>query len=234
VNRRLAVLLAACVLSCVTPVRADDPARLRLAALVEEAELLLDEFAGLQPAIERARAEGERLAASETALRTELPGLEREIAAYNEAAAALTETARQHRARCPLESDDSTLIETCNASGAELMDRYAVLERQRAQLAARQEALNQRVDRHNAERIAWQADRRDSGPRIDKNESDANRWVDSAREFMLSDPFAALATEAGSPAPCAGLRLSQSTAYHGTPGLKSLHACLQAVQGALR
>jgi chromosome segregation ATPase len=233
VNCRLAVLLAASVLSWVAPARADDPARLRLAALVEEAELLLDELAGLQPAIERLRVQGERLAASETALRAELPGLEREIAAYNDAAAALTEAARQHRARCPRESDDSTLIETCNASGAELMDRYAVLERQRAELAVRQEALNQRVDRHNAERLAWQADKRDSGPRIDKNESDANRWVGTAREFMLSDAFAALITEAGSPAPCAGLRLPQSAAYHGTPGLKSLHSCLQAVQSAL-
>jgi chromosome segregation ATPase len=233
-NRRVAVLLVACAMLLAAPARADDAARLRLAALAEEAELLREELAGLQPVIERLRAGGERLAESETTLRTELAALEREIAAYNEAAGALTEAAQQHRARCPRESDDSKLIEECNASGAGLMDRHAVLEQQRGELGERQQALNQRIDRHNADRIAWHADKRDNGPRIDTNESDANRWVESARGFMLSDGFAALTTQAGSPAPCTGLRPSESSAYHGTQGLKSLHACLQAVRTAPR
>jgi chromosome segregation ATPase len=215
------------------PTRADDGARLRLAALVEEAELLLEELAGLQPTIERLRAEGERLAGSEAALRGESPALEREIAAYNAAAGALVEAAQQHRTRCRRQAEDAALTEECNAAGAELMDRYAVLERQRVELAARQQALNERIDRHNADRLAWQADKRENAPRIDRNESDANRWIGSTRNFMLTDEFAALATRAGAPAPCAGLRLSEGTAYHGTQGLKSLHTCLHAVRVAL-
>jgi chromosome segregation ATPase len=234
VNRIAAALLAISALALSEVAWAEDPARLRLAALVEEADLLLEELAGLQPVIERLRAEGERLAAAQTALRAELAGLEREIAAYNEAAGALAEGARQHRGRCPRESDDSGLIERCNAAGAELMDRYAVLERQRAELAERRQALNQRIDQHNAARIAWQADKRDNGPRIDTNESDANRWVGSARGFMVSDAFAALAREADGPDECARLRVSDGNAYHGTEGLKSLHACLQAVRAGLR
>jgi hypothetical protein len=43
VNWRFAVLLGACATLLAVPVRADDGARLRLAALVEEAELLLEE-----------------------------------------------------------------------------------------------------------------------------------------------------------------------------------------------
>jgi len=113
------------------------------------------------------------------------------------------------------------------------MDRYAALDRQRVELAGRQQALNQRIDRHNADRLAWQAGKRESSPRIDRNESDANRWVGSARGFMLSEAFTALSTQAGAPAPCTGLRLSEGTAYHGTQGLKSLHACLHAVRTAL-
>jgi hypothetical protein len=234
VSRRFAVLLAACAALLAGPTRADDPARLRLAALVEQGELLLEEFAGLQPTIERLRVEGERLTDSEATLRTELVGLEREIAAYNEAASALIEAARQHRARCPQLSEDSKLIEQCNAGGAELMNRYAVLEQQRAELSGRQQTLNQRIERHNADRLAWHADKRDNGPRIDSNESEANRWVGSARGFMLSEPFAALTTEAGGPASCTDLRLSEATAYHGTQGLKALHVCLQSVRAGLR
>jgi hypothetical protein len=132
VNRIAAALLAISALALSGVAWAENPARLRRAALVEEADLLLEELAGLQPVIERLRVEGERLAAAQTALRAELAGLEREIAAYNEAAGALAEGARQHRGRCPRESEDSGLIERCNAAGAELMDRYAVLERQRA------------------------------------------------------------------------------------------------------
>jgi hypothetical protein len=233
VTWRLTLLVGACAVSLVGPTSADDGARLRLAALVEEAELLLEELAGLQPAITRLRTEGERLADSEAALRSESPALEGEIAAYNAGAGALVEAAQQHRARCPRPSQDAALIEECNTGGAELMERYAALERQRAELAARQQALNQRIDRHNADRLAWQADKRANSPRIDRNESDANRWVGSARNFMLSDGFTALATQAGAPAPCAGLRLSVGTAYQGTQGLKSLHACLHAVRVAL-
>ena len=234
VKRRLAVLAVVCTASLGVPASADDAARLRLAALAEEAELLLEELAGLQPTIDRLRTEGERLADSEAALRSESLALEREIAAYNDAAGALVEAAQQHRARCPRQSVDAALIEECNAGGAELLDRYAALERQRAELAGRQQALNQRIDRHNADRLAWQADKRENGPRIDRNESDANRWVASARGFMLSDDFTALARQAGAPAPCTGMRLSEGTAYHGTQGLKSLHACLHAVRDALR
>jgi hypothetical protein len=234
VSWRLAVLPVACVLSLAVPASADDGARLRRAARVEEAGLVLEELAGLQPTIERLRAEGERLAESEAALRSESLALEREIAAYNEAAGALIEVAQQHRARCPRQSEDAALIEECNTGGVELMDRYASLERQRTDLAARQQALNQRIDRYNADRLAWQSDKRENGPRIDRNESDANRWVGSARGFMLSDEFTALARQTDAPAPCAGLRLSEGTAYHGTQGLKSLHACLVAVRTGLR
>jgi hypothetical protein len=233
VKRRLAALVIVCAASLGVPASADDAARLRLAALAEEAELLLEELVGLRPTIERLRTEGERLADAEAALRGESVALEREIAAYNEAAGVLVEAAQQHRARCPRQPEDATLIEACNAGGAELLDRYAALERQRVELAGRQQDLNQRIDRHNADRLAWQADKRENGPRIDRNESDANRWVGSARGFMLSDDFTALARQAGAPAACAALRLSDGTAYHGTQGLTSLHTCLRAVRSAL-
>jgi hypothetical protein len=231
VKWRFTVLL----LSCVTflTAHADDGTRVRLAALTEQAELLLEELARLQPAIERLRTEGERLAASETTLTAELVSLEREIAAYNEAAGALIEAAQQHRARCPRQANDITLIEACNAAGADLIERYATLEQEHTELSARQQAVNQRVGRHNADRLVWVADKRDNGPRIDANESDANRWMGSARRLMLSNGFTALAKEAGSPPACTGLRLSDPAAYQGTQGLQSLSACLRAVQAAL-
>lgn len=220
-------------LAAALPAAADEGARLRLAALVEEGDLLLEELATLEPVIERIRAESERSSVAERALKNESVALDREIAAYNAAAAELARAARQHHESCPRQSQDDQLIDACNARGADLMDFNARLEWEHAPLTARQQALNQRIDRHNAERDTRRAQKRELAPRIDTNEADANRWASSARGFMLTDEFAALAAQAENPGACAELRLSDAAAYQGTRGLKLLQACLEAVKDAL-
>jgi hypothetical protein len=208
-------------------------ARLRSAALAEEGDLLLEEMAALAPLRARERAEGERLAATEKKLGVDVGRVEKQVADYNRAVTELNVTAAEHAQACPGTISGPALAQ-CTDRGAKLMDRAAELDRQRAALDQDQKEINARVDQHNRAREAWLAARRSSAPKLDANAADVQRWVSSARHFMATADFAALRDEAGKPAACTQLRLSDSSGLFGERGLKQLHACLKAVLASTR
>jgi hypothetical protein len=206
----------------------DGTGRLRLAALAEEGDLLLEEIAQLEPIRKRDSAEAERLAASEKKLAAEVANVEKEVKAYNKAVADLTQAAAAHAAECPGSVPESAL-EQCNESGGRLMDRTATLDRQYTSLQARQRDINAQVEQHNRAREAWRAARRENAARLDTNAADTQRWVNTARSFMTSSDFLALQRRAGQPAACARVRPNDVGAHFGEQGLRQLHACLKAV-----
>lgn len=223
-------LLAMALALAVPAASADDTAaRLRMAALVEEGDLLLDESAGLAPIRERQRAEGERLSASEKALRADVARVEKEVDAYNQAVAELSKAAAEHARMCPGTVSDALVVE-CNERGARIMDQAAGLDRRHMALEKEQKQVNARVAQHNESREAWHKSRHENAPKLDANAADTQRWVASARTFMKTPEFNALRDGAGRPPACANLRLSDAGAHFGDAGLERLLACLKAVQ----
>jgi hypothetical protein len=222
-----AALLA---LGAATAAAQDDggAARLRLAALAEEGDLLLEEMAGLEPLREKDRSEAERLAANEKKLTGEVTQMEKDVAAYNRAVEELSATAADYARTCP-SNPTAAATAGCTDQGARLMDRAAELDARRTALDAQQRDVNDRVTRHNQAREAWMAARRENAPRIDANAADTQKWVATARGFMATSDFAALRRRAGDPAACAGLRIADAGAHFGEQGLKRLHGCVKAV-----
>jgi hypothetical protein len=68
---------------------------------------------------------------------------------------------------------------------------------------------------------------------MDANAADTQRWVETARRFMVTPDFAAVRGRAGQPAACSGLRVADAGAHFGEQGLKQFHACIKAVLRAL-
>lgn len=228
-----ALAAAGLLLAAATAASADDSAaRLQLAALVEEAGLLLEESAGLEPIRQRIREDGERLAAAEKTLTEAVARTEQEVAAYNDAVAALTAEVAAHKQACP-PTRSAVTAANCNDALIRLLQRSTELEQQHAALAERQSQINAQVEQHNGARQAWLAARREHAPKIDANAADTQRWVTAARSVMVSDAFGALRRLAGSPPACDGLRVADGTALFGQEGLERLHGCLQAVARAI-
>ena len=206
--------------------------RLRLAALAEEGDLLLEEMTGLEPLRQKERSEAERLADDEKKLAAEVARVEKDVAAYNRAVEELTASAAEYAQACPA-NISAAAAGGCNDRGARLMDRAAELDARRTALDEQQRAVNESVTRHNQAREAWMAARRENAPRIDANAADTQKWVATARGFLATSDFAALRRRAGEPAACAGLRIADAGAHFGEQGLKQLHACVKAVLRAL-
>jgi hypothetical protein len=217
---------------CSAAVWADDAARLRTAALAEEGDLLLEEMVGLEPIRQRERDEAEQLRAGERQLAAEVAKVEKQVNAYNKAAAELNAAAAEHARTCPGSVADGAVAQ-CNERGERLMEQAAELDRRFSALQAEQSDLNARVDAHNRARQAWQAAKRENAPRLDANAADTQRWVSLARSFMASSEFAALTRRAGQPSACSRLRLSDTGAHFGEQGLRQLHGCLKAVLRAI-
>jgi hypothetical protein len=232
-NASMHVALALCLALQVALLHAEEGnARLRMSALVEEGDLLLEESAGLAPIRQHSRAQAERLAASEKKLSEDVARVEKEVAAYNKAATELSTAAAEHTRACPADVADSAVVR-CNERGARLMDQAAELDRKRMALEKVQTEVNARVDQHNRAREAMLAEQREYGPRLDANAADTQRWVSAARSFMLTPEFSALRERGGRPTACSQVRLADAGAHFGEQGLKQLHACLKAIQRGL-
>lgn len=225
----LALLLAAA-----SAARADEAAsRLRMAALLEEAHLLLDELKTLDPTTASVQAEGAKLREADRMLAQESARLAEAMANHNEAAAQLRRDVTMHRQRCPREMDDNAAIEACNARGAELAARGRELDAGYKALQGQRADLNRRIELHNVAWKAWHGARREHAPRLDTNEADAQHWVERAVPFMQSAEFAYLNTLARSPDACRGIRFDTTRVYSGVRGMRRLSACLDAVSAAL-
>ena len=208
-----------------------DAARLRAAALAEEAGLLVEEWAALEPLRQNGRSEAEQIAATERKLSVEVRRMQQDLDADNKAVAALRGMSVEHARECPSELDESQ-VEPCNERGAVLMDRAAELDRRYLALSARQRELNAQIEQNYRARAALSRSRQEAAPKLDVNAADIQRWVNAARPFMATRDFTALVASAGKPAACTQLRLGDANGFFGKPGLDRLHACLRAVLGA--
>lgn len=226
----VAVCLAfAGLLSRVPAWSQDDPARLRLAALTQGGDLLLQQAAMLQPRTRELEQRSGELAAEERQLEADVAAVERLVREYNAEVGALASEVGAQRERCTSGSLDAQQVRDCNDAGANLAAQALSLEQRRTKLVERQQALNQSIDRHNTRRLEWDRARREHGGRRSANESDVRQWLQRARAFWRTDGFAALSRAAGSPVACSSARLSMSDAAHPVEALKRMQLCLKAV-----
>ena len=219
-----------------SPAHADDAGlRLRIQALIEEGDLLLEEASGLDPTTQDIEQQGPRLSQAEKELTEGWADIEQEVARYNAAVKELTKAVRQHRESCPRELDQDSAIETCNGNAAGLTKRSAALDRKRLELQRQQQELTKGVDDYAAKRKQWMEHRREHAPKAELNARDGRNWLDSARSFLATDEFGALSRRAGEPGACRSATGSSGTTPSAVVSdVKRVYACLKAVRSALQ
>ena len=204
--------------------------RLRLEALVQEGDLLLEEAATLSPSDEQLAEEGRRLVASEQALREEVQALNQNITQFNEAMAEQNRAVRTVQSQCPRRTDDQALADACDKRIAQLREQANLLEDDRLQLRARQVELNARVDKQNA----WARDygkRKGTQDSHDKlNQRDSDEWLARAKQLLASEEFTVLSAHAGNPEACRADQLDEIATLGARLALERVQACLKAVE----
>jgi hypothetical protein len=224
--------LAIC-LGAAAAVQADEVTdRLKLTALIEEGDLLLDEANALQPTTERLAREGEQLDQVEPKLREESAALDAAIAKFNGQNNDLERAVQEHRQRCPRESEDKALVESCNAMAAGLQGVAQQLEQERPRLQARQQELKTRIEQHNALRREWAVRKRDHDARLQANRSDSEPWLTSAKSFLASDSTKAIVRKAGDPAQCKASAPAELAGLAPGEAVRRVQACLKALAPA--
>ena len=204
--------------------------QLRLEALVQEGDLILEEAATLAPSDAQLAEEGQQLVASEKALREEVQALNQNIVQFNAAMAEQNRAVQTFQAQCPGQTSDQARADACDKRIAQLREQANLLEDERLQLRAHQEELNARVDKQNA----WGRDYgkrkgvQDSHDRL--NQRDSDEWLVRAKQFFASEDFAALLAHAGSPQACSADRMVEAGALSARPALEQVQACLKALK----
>lgn len=226
----VAVLSAAVLTGLAGHAAANEEAeRLKLRALTEEAGLILDEQAQLQPITDKLAKESEQLDSVEQMLRTESNAVNEAVNKYNEANKGLERAVQEHAQRCPKESDDKALVESCNAMAVGLKGTQQKLEQERPALQARQQELKLRIEQHNAARKEWAQRKREHETKLLANKGDCEHWVNGAKPFLASEGFKSLTKKAGSPAPCEPTALTEALALPQEQAVGRVQACLKAV-----
>lgn len=224
------IVVAAVAWMLATPAAANEEAdRLKLKALSEEAGLLLDEVAVLQPITEKLAKEGEQLDAMEQQLRADSNAMNEAANKYTEANKGLERAIQEHAQRCPKESDDKTLVESCNAMAVGLKGTAQRLEQERPVLLARQQELRQRAEQHNVARREWAQTKHEHDGRLRANKGDAEHWLTGARAFLASDGFKTLVRKAGNPAACEAARVTEVATLPHDQAVGRAQACLKAL-----
>jgi len=230
------VLLCAfiCSISAGMASAAAEADRLKLDAFVQEGDLLLEEVAKLEPVSAQLAAEGKALDQSEAELREVSPALDADIRKYNGELAALEKSAAARQARCPKESADNTLVESCNAQAAQLNAESQRLAGVRDQLHARRSELNQRVERYNREHQDWAARKRAHDKLVAPNKSDVDYWVQRASEYLASPAFKSLYVASSvDPGTCGPDKLGDLKAVQYSEALRRLQDCFRSVRAGL-
>jgi chromosome segregation ATPase len=216
-----------------TCARADEQTdRLKLTALLEEGDLLLDEANALQPVSERLAREGEQLDQAEPKLREESASLDAAIAKFNSQNKDLERALQEHKQRCPRASEDKALVESCNAMAAGLQTVAQQLEQERPRLQARQQELKARIEQHNAARRDWALRKRDHDARLQANRTDCEPWLNSAKSFVATDSFRAMVKKAGDPAQCKAATPTDLAGLASPDAVRRVQACLKLLTGA--
>ena len=229
---RSGVLAAAIVVfACTSTVdAADNPVKIRLAALVEEGDILLREAAKLDPETKRIKLEGDRIATSERSWLEQSNTLTKAFGQYNADLAQHRDATKGWPDRCRVVPGDLEAKEACDAEATELSVQATKLEERFAALEARRDALNVRVDQHNAARLKWDEGRRKQDARVDVSELNTKRWVEKARSFWDTEGFSLLVVQAGNPSACVRSQQSTSGEQRSAEALKRIQQCFKAVR----
>lgn len=218
------------VLSCPGATAAQDPAsRLELDALLQEGELVRDELDRLQPRADKLAEEGAQLDAQDQSLRAASQALNEDIQAFNVALNDLEKTAQAHQARCPRESQDSALVEACNAEAARIREQAQARDAQRPMLRQRQEDLNRDIAQHNTVRRDWAVRKNQHEGLMEMNRRDLAAWLDRAQRFFATDAFKVRYRAAGNPAACRPEGLQNLATAPARATLERALGCLQAL-----
>jgi chromosome segregation ATPase len=204
---------------------------LRIDALLQEAELLREELSRLDAAGAPLVQEGQRLDAAESALRTDSDTLNQDIESYNVGMKDLEQAAAGHAARCPRQSEDAALVESCNAEAGKIQAEAQRMEATRPQLEQRRKELNQRVALQNAARRDWAARQHVHDNKVGMNRRDLNDWLRRAQAFIGSADFRAAVSRAGNPPSCAQAPLRDLEAKDAAGAIDLVRTCLRALQG---
>lgn len=230
---RLATSLRTLVLALAVPLVAiAQDVGLRIDALVQEAGLLREELSRLDAAGAPLVQEGQRLDAAESALRADSETLNRDIQSYNTGMKDLQQAAAAHAARCPRQSEDAALVESCNAEAAKIQADAQRIEAVRPQLEERQKELNQRVAQQNASRRDWAARKHVHDNKVGMNRRDLNDWLQRAQLFIDSAEFRAAVSRASNPPSCAQEPLRELEAKDAAGAVDLVRTCLRALQAA--
>jgi hypothetical protein len=232
--RRAVLMFVVCWLWMPLVATAADPARLKLSALIQEGDLLLEEVAKLEPVSEQLAREGKALDQTESELRADAPALEADIRKYNDELGALESAATARQVRCSKKPLTNALIEACNAEAARLNAENQRLSSVRASVEARRTELNRRVDQFNQARRDYlnrrQAHERQLGP----NKTDVDYWVERAAEFIASPDFKSLYVLSNTePGTCAADALGDLKSLPPWEALRRGERCLRAVKAGL-
>jgi hypothetical protein len=204
--------------------------QLRLEALLQEGDLILEEAATLAPSDAQLAQEGQQLSASEKTLREEVQSLNQNITQFNAATAEQNKAVQTFHAQCPAHIKDQALAEACDKRIAELREQANLLEDDRLQLRARQEELNARVNKQDA----WLRDyvkrkgAQDAQGRL--NQRDSDEWLGRAKQFLVSEDFAALLAHASSPQACGADQMGELATPGGRVSLERIQVCLKALK----
>ena len=106
------------------------------------------------------------------------------IAKFNAQNKDLERALQEHKQRCPRESEDKTLVESCNAMAAGLQSVAQQLEQERPRLQVRQQELKARIEQHNAARRDWAMRKRDHEARV-QADGQHLRSIEPARVTLL-------------------------------------------------
>jgi hypothetical protein len=218
------------VIGAATPAFADDPGKLKLDALIQEGDLILEEAVRLDPETDQVLDEGERLDAVEKSLRVDSAALDDAIKKHNTAMTALDQEDKEIRARCPHESEDVTLVDACNTSARSLASAAALRAKEAADLEEWQQSLNQQITRQNATRSQWAKRKQESDARVALNRSDLKEWLTRVNAFFASDPFKSLQNRAKNPTECGAERIGDLATLPPVTALRRAQTCMKAVK----
>jgi hypothetical protein len=232
--RRGLVLLVLCCAWLPLAATAADPTRLKLTALIQEGDLLLEEVGKLEPVSEQLAQEGKALDQTERDLRAASPALDSDIRKYNEELNALEKGVAARQARCPKESADNALVESCNAEAARLNAESQRLGGVRESLDSRRVELNRKIEQFNQARREFTGRRQAHEKQLGPNKTDVDYWVERAAAFLASPDFKSLyVLSAAEPGTCAAGALGELKTQPHWESLKRAQRCLRAVQGGL-
>jgi len=228
------LLSAIAALLAYAPVALPQADLLWVSAMIQEADLILQEAAALQPVHDKIAKEGARMVAQEKALRGEVEAMQNNIRQFDAAMAEINAATKKYQDECPQKIEDPSVAASCYVRAVELTAQARKLEEQGPQIEVRRKELNTRVEQYNTANQEFAKRRQQSDARDMLNQRDAEEWLGRAREFLASDTFNALPVSSGSVSACAPERIAALTALPSTQAVAQAQACLRAVKPSLQ